>query len=162
MSSGTRKGFKYKTKGSKAAASSKAIVEDIDFDEVEKETTSSPQKKTSGRNGKGTASSSSSNSPKKRVRKAAVDTDSEVEFSPSPKRSKATTGKTNIITNAKRKTVDKSPAKNMKPKAHYPANTSLDISKIVQKIKKGKDKDSSHKVKLGLLLKEVCNSELDK
>ena len=52
MSSGTRKGFKYKTKGAGKAANSKAVVEDIDFDEVEKETTASPQKK-AGRGGKG-------------------------------------------------------------------------------------------------------------
>ena len=160
MSSGTRKGFKYKTKGAGKAANSKAVVEDIDFDEVEKETTASPQKK-AGRGGKGVAANSSSSSSSrnngslaKRGRKAIADTDSEVELSPSPKRPK-NSGKTKT-------TVDRSPAKNAKPKAYYPPNSSLDISRLVSKIKKGKDKDSSHKVKLGLLLKEICNSELDR
>ena len=157
MSSGIRKGFKYKTKGSKTT-NNKTAVEDIDFDEVEKETTASPQKRTSSRNGKGGAVSSSvRGSPKKRERKAVVDTDSEVELSPSPKRAKATSKTTTT-----RSTIDKSPAKNAKPKAHYPTNTSLDVSKIVQKIKKGKNKDSSHKIKLGLLLKEICDSEMDR
>lgn len=156
MSSGTRKGFKYKTKGSKAT-SNKTVVEDIDFDEVEKETTTSPQKRTSNRNGKGGAGGS----PIKRGRKAVVETDSEVELSPSPKRAKVTS-KTTTTTTTTKSTIDKSPAKNAKPKAHYPTNTSLDIPKIVQKIKKGKNKDSSHKIKLGLLLKEICDSEMDR
>ena len=157
MSSGTRKGFKYKTKGSKASRS-RVEVEDIDFDEIEKETTSSPQKRTSTRGGKRVASSSSDSSPVKRGRRAAMDTDREVDLSPSPKKVKIGE-KTSAATKT---SVDKSPVESGKPKAHYPRNSSLDVSRIVQKIKRGKDKDSSHKVKLGLLLREICNSELDR